>query len=39
LGVAKNFLETDKTLTKVCFVCFGEKALNTYREVYSRVFG
>jgi O-acetyl-ADP-ribose deacetylase (regulator of RNase III) len=39
LGVTKNFLETDKTLTKVCFVCFGEKALNTYRQVYSRVFG
>ncbi len=38
LGETKNFLETDKTLTKVLFVCFGEKALNTYREVYSRVF-
>jgi len=38
LGETKNFLETDKVLTKVLFVCFGEKALNTYREVYSRVF-
>jgi O-acetyl-ADP-ribose deacetylase (regulator of RNase III) len=38
LGVTKNFLKTDETLTKVLFVCFGEKALNTYREVYSRVF-
>lgn len=38
LGETKNFLETDKTLTKVLFVCFGEKAFNTYREVYSRVF-
>ena len=39
LGETKNFLETDKTLTKVCFVCFGEKVLNTYHEVYNRVFG
>jgi O-acetyl-ADP-ribose deacetylase (regulator of RNase III) len=39
LGVTKNFLETNETLTKVRFVCFGEKALNTYREVYRRVFG
>ncbi len=39
LGVTKNFLETNETLTKVRFVCFGEKALNTYREVYGRVFG
>jgi hypothetical protein len=28
----------NETLTKVVFVCFGEKALNTYREVYGRVF-
>ena len=39
LGVTKDFLETDETLTKVFFVCFGEKALNTYREVYGRVLG
>lgn len=38
LGETKDFLETDETLTKVLFVCFGEKALNTYREVCSRVF-
>jgi len=38
LEETKKFLETDKTLTKVVFVCFGEKALNTYREVYKRVF-
>ena len=35
----KNFLETDKTLTNVVFVCFGETVLNTYKEVYKRVFG
>jgi len=35
----KRFLETDETITKVVFVCFGKKALNTYREVYERVFG
>jgi O-acetyl-ADP-ribose deacetylase (regulator of RNase III) len=38
VGVVKDFLETDETLTKVLFVCFGEKALNTYREVCGRVF-
>jgi O-acetyl-ADP-ribose deacetylase (regulator of RNase III) len=38
LGETKKFLETHATLTKVVFVCFGEKALNTYREVYKRVF-
>jgi O-acetyl-ADP-ribose deacetylase (regulator of RNase III) len=39
LKETKKFLETDKTLTKVVFVCFGEKALTTYREVAKRVFG
>jgi len=39
LGETKNFLESNKTLTKVVFVCFGEKAVNTYRETYKRVFG
>jgi O-acetyl-ADP-ribose deacetylase (regulator of RNase III) len=35
----KRFLETDKTIEKVVFVCFGETVFNTYREVYGRVFG
>jgi len=35
----KRFLETDETIDKVVFVCFGETVLNTYREVYGRVFG
>ncbi|MBW1888696.1 MAG: O-acetyl-ADP-ribose deacetylase [Deltaproteobacteria bacterium] len=39
LEETKKFLETDKTLTKVVFVCFGEKVLNTYKDVYKRVFG
>ena len=39
LGETKKFLETNKTLTKVVFVCFGEAAFNTYLELYKRVFG
>jgi len=35
----KKFLETNKTLTKVVFVCFGDKAFNTYQELCKRVFG
>jgi O-acetyl-ADP-ribose deacetylase (regulator of RNase III) len=34
----KRFLETDKTMDRVIFVCFGETVFNTYREVYGRVF-
>jgi O-acetyl-ADP-ribose deacetylase (regulator of RNase III) len=34
----KRFLETDKTLEKIVFVCFGEKALKTYKETYKWVF-
>lgn len=39
LGETKKFLETDETLTKVVFVCFGEKALKTYQEIYKKVLG
>jgi O-acetyl-ADP-ribose deacetylase (regulator of RNase III) len=39
LKETKKFLETDKTLTKVVFVCFGEKALSTYRERAKKIFG
>ena len=35
----KRFLETDETIDKVVFVCFGETVFNTYKEVYGRVFG
>lgn len=37
LGETKKFLETDRTIEKVVFVCFGEKALNTYRELAKRI--
>jgi O-acetyl-ADP-ribose deacetylase len=39
LHETRKFLETDKTLTKVAFVCFGEKALNAYRKAAERIFG
>ena len=39
LSETKAFLESDKTLQKVVFVCFGEKVLSTYRKVYEKVFG
>ena len=35
----KQFLESDETLAKVVFVCFGEEACTTYHEVYESVFG
>ncbi|RJR36387.1 MAG: O-acetyl-ADP-ribose deacetylase [Desulfobacteraceae bacterium] len=37
LGETRKFLETDRTIEKVVFVCFGEKALNTYREAAKRI--
>ena len=39
LEETKKILDTDKTLIKVVFVCFGDDAYNTYQEVYNRVFG
>lgn len=39
LGETKKFLVSSETLTKVLFVCFGEKAYNTYQGVYKRIFG
>ena len=35
----KRILDTDKTLTKVVFVCFGDDAYKIYRDVYKKVFG
>jgi O-acetyl-ADP-ribose deacetylase (regulator of RNase III) len=35
----KKFLESHETIEKVVFVCFGEKALKTYQDVFARVFG
>ncbi|NNG08303.1 MAG: RNase III inhibitor, partial [Desulfobacteraceae bacterium] len=34
----KKCLATDKTLSMVVFVCFGDKAYNTYQEVFKRIF-
>jgi len=39
LEETKKFLETDTTLNKIVFVCFGEKALNTYRKAAERMLG
>ena len=39
LKETKKFLAADKTITKVVFVCFGEKVLSTYREAAKKVFG
>jgi len=34
-----KFLETDNFIEKVIFVCFGEKALNIYKNTFNRLFG
>ena len=39
LTETKTFLETDKTLQKVVFVCFGQEVLNTYKAVAKKIFG
>jgi O-acetyl-ADP-ribose deacetylase len=39
LEETKKFLETGETLSKVLFVCFGEKVLNTYRKAAQKIFG
>ena len=39
LKETKNFLATDKTLTKVVFVCFGGKVFNEYKDAAKRIFG
>ena len=38
LRETKKFLETDDTVKKVIFVCFGQDVLNTYLDVFTRVF-
>ncbi len=38
LTETRKFLEDDDTLEKVVFVCFGEKVLKTYQDVFGRVF-
>ena len=39
LEETRKFLEGDKSLQKVVFVCFGKQASDTCREIASRVFG
>jgi O-acetyl-ADP-ribose deacetylase (regulator of RNase III) len=39
LTETKTFLESDQTLEKILFVCFGEKALNTYKETAKKISG
>ena len=39
LKETKKFLDANKAISKVVFVCFGPKALNTYKEVAEKVFG
>lgn len=34
-----KFLETDRGIEKIVFVCFGENAFNTYQETSNRIFG
>ncbi len=34
----KKYLETDSTLEKIVFVCFGERVLKTYQQVFQRVY-
>jgi O-acetyl-ADP-ribose deacetylase (regulator of RNase III) len=38
LKETKKILQADKDFTKVIFVCFGEKVLRTYQEIYTSVF-
>jgi O-acetyl-ADP-ribose deacetylase (regulator of RNase III) len=39
LTETKNFLAADNTIQQVVFVCFGEKALKIYQEIFERIFG
>jgi len=38
LRETKSFLQTDETLSKVIFVCFGEDVYQTYQEIFQRLF-
>ena len=39
LEETRRFLETDKKMEKIVFVCFGQKVLNIYQEVARQIFG
>ena len=34
----KKFLDTDESMERVIFVCFGERVLNTYRDLFKEIF-
>jgi len=38
LKQTRNFLEKDKTLEQIIFVCFGDRALKVYEDTLARVF-
>ena len=38
LNETKRFLKTDKDLKKVVFICFGEKVLKVYQDLYRKIF-
>lgn len=38
MGETREFLEKDKTLEKVVFVCFGERVLKAYQGAFARIF-
>ncbi len=38
LRETKGFLETTETLERVVFVCFGEKVLRIYQDIFSSIF-
>ena len=39
LKETKQFLESDKSIEKVVFVCFGDKVSKSYQDTFGRVFG
>ena len=38
MAETKRFLENDDRLDQVIFVCFGEKAFQTYKTIYAQIF-
>jgi O-acetyl-ADP-ribose deacetylase (regulator of RNase III) len=38
LNETKKFLETDRDLKRVVFVCFGDKVLKVYQDLYRKIF-
>jgi O-acetyl-ADP-ribose deacetylase (regulator of RNase III) len=39
LHETKKFLEESRSVERVVFVCFGDEAMSTYREIYQDVYG